>query len=152
MPTPGYFTVADALATNEDGTPNDADHPAARGSTITLWGTGFGQIEGGLTAGSVAPSNAIRPTMPVYVWGGLQDSRVSSTTIGDLRLPVSTIPGVLSAIFQVRVTVPRTTRADGQGERMTVAILPFLPGPGGGGGHPPYNVTVPANYTAVYVK
>ncbi len=43
---PGIFTVAagtgQAAATNEDGTPNSADNPAPRGSTLTFYATGEG--------------------------------------------------------------------------------------------------------------
>jgi uncharacterized protein (TIGR03437 family) len=44
---PGFFRLqpgisAQAYAVNQDGTINSASNPAARGSVIALWGTGFG--------------------------------------------------------------------------------------------------------------
>jgi uncharacterized protein (TIGR03437 family) len=34
-----------AQAINQDGSANDAQHPAARGSVVTLYATGLGQLE-----------------------------------------------------------------------------------------------------------
>lgn len=43
---PGFFP----LISNEDGTPNSSNNPALRGSTVVLYGTGFGSNTDGLTA------------------------------------------------------------------------------------------------------
>jgi uncharacterized protein (TIGR03437 family) len=52
---------ADAVAYNQDGTPNDIAHPTAAGSTITLFATGVGATDPQVAPASLAQSEAIRP-------------------------------------------------------------------------------------------
>ncbi len=54
---PGIFRIGateQAVILNEDNTVNTPENPAARGSLITLWITGFGEYETPLTDGTVA--------------------------------------------------------------------------------------------------
>ena len=44
------------MAINQDGTPNGASHPAPRGSTVRLFGTGQGPITTPVPDGQPAPS------------------------------------------------------------------------------------------------
>ncbi len=61
---PGLFRLqpnlsAQAYAVNEDGTINGPANPAARGSVIALWGTGFGSISPGCPTGGMNPPYAV---------------------------------------------------------------------------------------------
>ena len=82
--TPGFFRLqpdasAQAYAVNQDGTINGLANPAARGSVVALWGTGFGSTDppcptGGLNfpeAVKLAPSQmlTIPPGIPVTYAG-----------------------------------------------------------------------------------
>jgi uncharacterized protein (TIGR03437 family) len=66
---PGIFTVGkgagQAVAVNEDGVLNSADHPAARGSVITLYATGEGQTDPAGVDGKPATSPFPKPLLPV---------------------------------------------------------------------------------------
>ena len=58
---PGLYTTnhqgtGQAMAINQDGTPNGASHPAPRGSTVRLFGTGQGPITTPVPDGQPAPS------------------------------------------------------------------------------------------------
>jgi uncharacterized protein (TIGR03437 family) len=128
-----YFAVADAMAKNADGTVNDADHPAARGSMLTLYGTGFGSYK-------------------VYVWGELQDPAVQHTFGGEPPAGTSNVAGMIPAVFAIQAPVPNVAQPSGNVDRVTVAILPVQPGVFAGAGHPPFNAPSPTDYVAVYVR
>jgi len=65
--------VADAspglssIVTNQDGSPNSQDNPAARNSIITLYGTGEGLTDGPNIAGLPAADPYPKPKLPVTV-------------------------------------------------------------------------------------
>ena len=68
--SPGLFSVSQdgkgqALATNQDGRPNSASNPAARGATITLYGTGQGQVSPPVADGAPAPADVPSNTVAV---------------------------------------------------------------------------------------
>src|SRR6266404_67129 len=59
---------ANGVVRNEDGTVNDEDHPAARGSTVTLYATGLGLTTGSGDPGSIATTDKITPAATFYAW------------------------------------------------------------------------------------
>jgi len=69
--SPGFFTLSQdgkgqALALNQDGiTVNSAANPAARGSVISLYGTGQGQVSPAVADGAGAPANPPATTVAV---------------------------------------------------------------------------------------
>jgi uncharacterized protein (TIGR03437 family) len=61
----GFFRLqpgasSQAAAVNEDGTQNSSLNPAPRGSTVMLWGTGFGSIDPPCATGGLNPPKAVR--------------------------------------------------------------------------------------------
>jgi uncharacterized protein (TIGR03437 family) len=94
---------ADGNVQNEDGVLNDADHPAAAGSTITLFATGMGATGATnppIAPGSIATSLKVTPIVPVYSsWKGYSNPPVAGEA-------VYSIPGFVSAIFQIPIHVP----------------------------------------------
>jgi uncharacterized protein (TIGR03437 family) len=91
----------DANALNPDGTQNDASHPAAAGSTITLFVTGMGAAAGLFAPGSIAQSDALSPVTPIYSpWEN------ATPEMNAIPLAVSSVPGFVSAVFQVQVPIP----------------------------------------------
>jgi uncharacterized protein (TIGR03437 family) len=95
QPHAGYTQLAEANARNSDGSVNDADHPAASGSTITLFATG---LAAGLSTGpgSIAHNAAVATGIPVYAsWNRTADAEI-----------VSFVPDFVSALVQIRVKVP----------------------------------------------
>ncbi|HEY1340035.1 MAG TPA: hypothetical protein VGF59_21125 [Bryobacteraceae bacterium] len=78
--------LADAV--NEDGTPNSKDHPAAPGSIVTIYATGYGRIG----ADASHPAYLIPQ---IYTYFGYLTP-----------IDVSTIPGRTQAVVAVKVRVP----------------------------------------------
>ncbi|HEY1335917.1 MAG TPA: SBBP repeat-containing protein [Bryobacteraceae bacterium] len=101
-PNPQPLQNADANARNQDGTMNDANHPAPAGSTIAIFATGLGATKP-YTAnpGAVSSSSSTAPVMPVY-------SSWQRFSLGFSAVPysVSSVPGFVSAMFQIQVPVP----------------------------------------------
>ncbi|HEV2690304.1 MAG TPA: hypothetical protein VGV35_17225, partial [Bryobacteraceae bacterium] len=85
---------------NADGSPNCGDYPAAPGSVVVLYGTGFGQTtpageDGKLASGTPLPSMVL----PVTV---LIDGKVADV------LYAGAAPGMLHGYAQVNVRIPAT--------------------------------------------
>ena len=62
--SPGIFRAqpgvsAQAAAVNQDGTRNGPSNPAARGSVISVWGTGFGLIDPACATGGINPDGPV---------------------------------------------------------------------------------------------
>jgi uncharacterized protein (TIGR03437 family) len=115
----------DANARNQDGTLNDADHPAAAGSTITLFATGMGATNVPVVPGSIAQSDTVTPVTPVYAsW-----RRGFDSLLNPVPEIVSSLPGFVSALFQIRIQVPASTQIFGGTtltngvQRVPVALL-----------------------------
>jgi len=109
---------ANGVVRNEDGTVNDEDHPAARGSTVTLYATGLGLTTGSGDPGSIATTDKITPAATFYAWWS------SSST--STPAPAATMPGFVSAILQVMAPVPAIGLNDGVVQRLTVALESFV--------------------------
>jgi uncharacterized protein (TIGR03437 family) len=99
---PALFTAdgtgsGPAAASNQDGSPNSAAHPAARGSVITLYATGEGQTNPLGSDGKIAS-----PPLPAPAQG-------VTATIGGVSALVQYAggaPGLVAGVMQVNVTVP----------------------------------------------
>ncbi len=86
--------LPDGNVRNQDGTLNDEQHPAPAGSTITLFATGLGPTNPPVAPGSIAATDTVRPAFSVYnSWNGRPEA-------------VASVPGFVSAMFQIRVRVP----------------------------------------------
>ena len=94
-------SFADGYVQNEDGALNDADHPAAAGSTITLFATGMGATNPPIVPGSIATSLNVTPIVPVYSsWKTFSFNPPASAET------VYSMPGFVSAMFQIPIRVP----------------------------------------------
>ena len=145
-PSPPHASFGvSAVARNADGTTNDASHPAAAGSSITLFATGMGAAKPQLVPGSVAKSSASMPVTNVYSSLETYGPGLSSPP----TLPVSTVPGEVSAVFQVVVALPSSAQnlgtAVANGVRSVPVALNFYLSPSS-------NIPPASNYVAVYVK
>jgi uncharacterized protein (TIGR03437 family) len=99
-PSPQPGAQPDGNVHNQDGTTNSANNPAAAGSTITLYATGLGATNPPVAAGSIANSASIVPLAQVWTtWD--QGSFTPAPPA-----PVSSVPGFISALFQIQVQVP----------------------------------------------
>jgi uncharacterized protein (TIGR03437 family) len=101
--SPALFTVnqqgtGQAVALNEDGSPNSDDNPATIGSVIQLSGTGEGLIDPPIADGTLATADA--PSTPVL--------NVSATIDGQPAVVQSagTTPGSAAGFLQLRIVVP----------------------------------------------
>lgn len=102
---PGLYTAngggdGQALANNEDGSPNSAGYPARPGSVLTLFGTGEGITDPSSDGHSPAPAEPWllpRPILPVRV------------TVGSAAAPLiyaGAIAGETPGRFQMLIEVP----------------------------------------------
>jgi uncharacterized protein (TIGR03437 family) len=98
-PTNGFNDQAAVL--NQDGSVNSQNNPAARGSTIAIYGTGAGQFFPVATDGSTTGTS----NLPVTI-------AQASAVIGGQSSQVSyagAAPGLNSGVFQVNTMVPTAT-------------------------------------------
>ncbi|MEO8662996.1 MAG: hypothetical protein ABI693_31345 [Bryobacteraceae bacterium] len=95
---PGISTQAAAL--NEDGTVNGSDNPAARGSTITFFGTGNGPLVPPCPTGGLNPNAAVplfftgTPIQLPVQYGGAAPSLLCGVDQFNVEIPLSAQPGL----------------------------------------------------------
>jgi uncharacterized protein (TIGR03437 family) len=105
---------------NQDGSVNSIGNPAAVGSTITAFVTGMGSTNHTVVPGSAAQSTSIIPNQTVY----------PSWQVFSLRGPnpaatVETIPGTVSAIFQIPLVIPSTATNNAQSVGNGIFLVPL---------------------------
>jgi hypothetical protein len=144
LPFSTYANAPDASALNADRTVNSPSNPAAAGSTITLYVTGMGETmpltsPGAVTTAPVSPATAI--------YSSWEQSGPSSPTPA---LRVSTIAGLVSAIFGAQIPIPsniaslRGTDLGNGVQRVYVSLLLSVP---------VVSIKLPiSNIVSVYVK
>ncbi|MDE3196365.1 MAG: hypothetical protein KGN84_08475, partial [Acidobacteriota bacterium] len=104
---PGFFTVdttgkGQIAAINQDGTLNSPSNPAARGSIVSLYGTGEGVTTPASVEGVITTSV---PPLP-------QTQLPSSVTFSGVPATIKYLgetPTVVSGLFQLSVVVPQTS-------------------------------------------
>jgi uncharacterized protein (TIGR03437 family) len=111
---PGFFrqnlgVSSQAGAVNQDGTLNSAGNPVARGSVISLFGTGFG-----LTA-PACPTGGINPPGAISLKSGLGISIVSSAGVNQIVIQTQAqyagnAPGLPCGVTQANIVVPTTAQ------------------------------------------
>ncbi len=99
---PSIFTVnwsgaGGGAVLNEDATVNDIDHPAARGSIVSLFATGAGQMNPPGVDGAVGKDPAQLAVLPVKVTVGGMGAEV---------LYAGEAPGLIQGIVQVNARIP----------------------------------------------
>jgi len=92
----GFSTQA--VAMNEDGTVNGRSNPAASGSAITLFGTGFGPDAVQGVTGTIAPMETETALLNV----GVQLNSLPATVLW-----AGAAPGMLAGIGQIDLIVPQ---------------------------------------------
>lgn len=102
---PGLFSLngsgtGNGAILNQDFTVNSPSNPAARGSVITLYGTGEGQTSPAGVDGRIANSVYPKPVLPVKVTIGGIDATSGIYYVG-------AAPTLVAGIFQLNVTVPQ---------------------------------------------
>ena len=99
--SPGLFTVGSTgsgalSALNQDGTVNDAGHPAKAGSTISLFGTGQGVVPGGPPDGVPAPEALKTTLLP----------RVLINAVTEATVTYSGLAPSLVGVWQINAVIP----------------------------------------------
>ncbi len=100
---PGLFRLlvgltAQAMAQNQDGSLNGPSNPAAPGSVVTFWGTGFPAISPACPTGGLNPDSAVElpPAYSVVMLGG-----------GPVQYAGSA-PALACGVTQINMQVPPT--------------------------------------------
>ncbi len=107
---PGMFTkdnngTGQIAAVNQDGTINSASNPAARGTFISLYGTGVGVLSGSPADGDV-PSGPVNVSYPTRVFMG-------AGFVPDENIQYSGLAGCCVGLWQVNVKIPENTAPSG---------------------------------------
>jgi uncharacterized protein (TIGR03437 family) len=111
----GIFTVnssgvGQAIALNQDGSPNSPLDPAAPGSAITLLATGAGQwLPAGVDGAIVGAGELPRPILSVHALVGGQPAEVQYA---------GAAPGIVEGVIQVNLLIPAASQ--------TGAAVPLL--------------------------
>jgi uncharacterized protein (TIGR03437 family) len=113
--SPGFFTLTSnglgqAAALNQDNTLNQPSTPAARGSVITLFGTGEGQTNPAGVTGSVT-GGLVLLTQKVTVTIGGQTAEV---------LYAGEAPSLIAGVLQINARIPATVSA---GNAVPVSVI-----------------------------
>lgn len=99
----GIFTAdasgtGQAVVLNQDGGLNSPNNPAARGSVVTLWGTGGGQLSPtGVDGGVVSADNLPVPSLPV-------EAQIAGNSADVLY--AGGAPGMIQGVLQVNLRIP----------------------------------------------
>ncbi len=97
-----YSTKAEVLAVvNQDGTLNSAAHPAAAGSVVTIYASGFGQTVPPSVDGQVNVSGTLQP-----VQGNILVQIAQTSDLVEL-LYAGAAPGQVAGIVQINFRVPQ---------------------------------------------
>jgi uncharacterized protein (TIGR03437 family) len=103
---------------NQDGKRNTFGDPAPRGSIVTMWATGAGQMNPGASDGQIVASGPFpAPRLPVTA---LIDNKPAEV------LYAGASPGMVEGVIQINVRVPATAST---GEIQVVVQVGSYPGP-----------------------
>ncbi len=115
--SPGLFTAAESgsgqgLIYNQDGTLNGPSNPAPVGSTITLYGTGQGQVTPAVTDGTPAPGPPMATTVAVPTTDGnacltVQPSLCVAIGSGFGAVQASGLAPGYVGLWQINVKLPQ---------------------------------------------
>jgi len=99
---PGVFrgnlgVSSQAAAVNQDGSINGPSNPAAPGSIVSMWGTGFGSINPPCAAGGLNPPTAVKLDQTVTLVDNLQ---------ANPAVYAGSAPGMLCGVDQINMLVP----------------------------------------------
>ncbi len=125
--TPGLFTLngSQAAAVNQDGSLNDAAHPAKSGSYVSLYLTGAGQTNPGGTDGHLATVPLPLPVLPVSVTIGGKPATVNyagaslGSVEGLIQVNAQVPSGLAAGNIPVVVQVGTSSTQPG----VTIAVL-----------------------------
>ncbi len=100
-----YPSSGEALAFNEDGSINSLSNPAAKGSIVTLFGTGAGQFSGASTGGVNQGKAALGQDVQVGIGNFFPRENAEILYAG----PAS---GASSGVFQINFRIPTDLKSD----------------------------------------
>jgi uncharacterized protein (TIGR03437 family) len=120
--TPGVFTVDGtyALAVNQDGTMNSAEHPAPAGSIVSIWATGLGPITPAQADGTLIdlplPSNVLAARVGTNISVGFPPTTLLVNYVVTYEGPA---PYLVAGTSQLNFRLP----ADFQGQVQWSAVV-----------------------------
>jgi uncharacterized protein (TIGR03437 family) len=116
---PGIFSLdgsgsGPGAILNEDGSLNSPSNPAARGSVVTLFGTGGGEAAAGVLDGQIVTGAVPSTSLPVSVIFdlGLEDMGIVPQSAEVLY--AGGVSGSVAGLLQVNVRLPRGVSTGGR--------------------------------------
>jgi uncharacterized protein (TIGR03437 family) len=110
--SPGIFRLqigqsAQAAAINQDGTINGPANPAARGSVVAVWGTGYGQTNPPCPTDGPNASDAepLSPGMSALIYNVVPNS-FGVQIVPALVQYAGSAPGLVCGVVQINFQVP----------------------------------------------
>src|ERR1019366_7454201 len=131
---PGIFTAnqagtGQAAVVNQDFTINSSSNPAPVGSTISIYGTGQGQVSPSVIDGAAAPSSPLSSTVAVPTSSGTTCSNSQpsmgvaiGSSFGDVKYS-GLAPGFIG-LWQINVLIPQGLTAGNVGVRVVINGTP----------------------------
>jgi uncharacterized protein (TIGR03437 family) len=121
---PGIFTEdgsgwGQALLLNEDGSLNSPSNPAQRGSVLTLYGTGGGEVAPGVQDGEILSNVLPQTGLPVWAFFDLTDNEFQVPSKAGEVLYSGGVSGSVAGLLQIKLRVPANTVSKGD-------AVPFL--------------------------
>jgi uncharacterized protein (TIGR03437 family) len=115
---PGIFSMdasghGQGAILNEDGSLNSPSNPAARGSVITLYGTGEGQAAPGVEDGQILSDALPQTSLPVWVFFDLTTNEFQVPSKSAEVLYAGGVAGSVAGLLQINVRVPPDAVATG---------------------------------------
>jgi uncharacterized protein (TIGR03437 family) len=105
---PGIFSLDGSgqgplAIVNEDGSLNSPSNPAARGSIITIYGTGGGERDPAVADGQIVSNVLPRTSLPIFL--AFDNGEEENPTYGEV-LYAGGSPGSVAGLLQLNVRVP----------------------------------------------
>jgi uncharacterized protein (TIGR03437 family) len=116
---PGVFSAdgsgwGQALILNEDGSLNSPANAAARGSTISLYLTGGGELAAGVSDGEILTDPpSTRAELPIWIYFDLTNNEFQVPSKAAQVIYAGDVPGSVAGLMQVKFRVPADAVATG---------------------------------------
>jgi uncharacterized protein (TIGR03437 family) len=120
---PGIFSLdgsghGQGAILNEDGTINSPSNPARRGSIISVFATGGGEVAPGVADGQIVSSVVPVSTLPVSAFFDFGDPSIKEADV----LYAGGVPGSVAGLLQVNLRLPANPLVTGDAVHFALRV------------------------------